>query len=146
MASFNKFSQIADAIGPFLSLVVRKTAFDIQAGYQANAPVDTGFMKNSCYVVTSDSSNYGSEADPKVKITKKGTPYKDPPHLLPPVDAPEDDFTAYVAVAANYAIYVEMGTRYMAAQPAFFPAVDAVTPSFEAALSALGDYLEGIAG
>jgi len=39
-----------------------------------------------------------------------------------------------VIVGADYGIYVEMGTRYMAAQPYLGPAVDAVRSGFIAAL------------
>jgi HK97 gp10 family phage protein len=45
-----------------------------------------------------------------------------------------------VSSRADYSIYVEMGTRYMQAQPFFYPAVNKVTPEsikedFDAAVS-----------
>ena len=39
-----------------------------------------------------------------------------------------------VNVGAEYAIFVEYGTRFMSAQPYLNPAVEAVRPSFNAAL------------
>lgn len=39
-----------------------------------------------------------------------------------------------VTVGADYGIYLEYGTRYMAARPYFQPALDAVTPVFKAAM------------
>lgn len=39
-----------------------------------------------------------------------------------------------VSVGADYGIYLEYGTRYMAARPYFQPALDAVTPMFKAAM------------
>jgi HK97 gp10 family phage protein len=42
-----------------------------------------------------------------------------------------------VAVGAHYGIYVELGTRFMAAQPYFAPAIERVRPSFEAAVREL---------
>lgn len=39
-----------------------------------------------------------------------------------------------VTVGAEYGIYVEFGTRFMGAQPYFFPAIAEVSPSFIAAM------------
>lgn len=51
----------------------------------------------------------------------------------------ESATSALVTVGAEYGIYVEFGTRYMAARPYFMPAVELVAPQFEAALrNALG--------
>lgn len=126
MEGFNRFAEIAAQLDTALRLVPKKTAFDIQAGYAANAPRDTGFMVNSAYVVTADSSTYG-QASP----TRKDS------YLLPQVDAPSDKYTAMVGVGANYAEFVEMGTVHMAAQPAFYPAVDAAKPGLDAAFAAI---------
>lgn len=124
---FNHFDQIADALPGVLSQVVRKTAFDIQAGYQARAPRDTSFMANSAYVVTSDESTYGQHAS---------APAKDG-YLLPEVERPDEPTTAYMAIGANYAEFPEFGTVHQPAQPALYPAVDAARGPFEDALSAV---------
>lgn len=134
---FNRFPQIADNLKPVLSKVVRKTAFDLQAMAAANSPTDTGFLKSSIYVKTSQDSTYGEAGSPP------GDSY-----LLPEVEEPPDELTAYVAVGANYGIFVELGhhTRsgsYVPAQPYLAPAVDAVQPSFEAALGAIESQLLG---
>lgn len=130
---FNHFPQIADQLGKALSQVVRKTAFDLQAAAASNAPVDTSFLRNSIYVKTSQESTYGTGGGPTHKDS----------YLLPEVESPPDDKTAYVAAGANYSVYVEMGTRHMSAQPYLAPAADAVQPSFEAALSAIESQLGG---
>jgi hypothetical protein len=117
---FNRFPEIVAKFGPACSQIVRKSAFDVQALYAATCPRDTGFMASSAYVVTSQESTYGQGG----ATAPKGA------YLLPEVAKPEDPYTAHVAVGANYGIYPEMGTRYQAAQPAFYPAVDAVEPSF----------------
>ena len=132
--NFNHWGSIANALPKATSQLVRKTAFDIVAGFQARAAVDTGFMKNSAYVVTSQESTYG-----QVQPTRKGA------YLLPEVERPPDDQTAYAAVGANYTIFVELGTVHAPAQPAFYPAVDAVKPSFEAALARIEDALKDAA-
>ena len=131
--NFNHFEDIANGLEPALSGVVRKTAFDIQAGYQGNAARDTGFMANSAYVVTSEESTYGQGG---------GAAPKDA-YLLPPVEAPSEKTVAYVGVGASYAIFPELGTRFMPAQPAFYPAVDAAQPGFQAACDAVMSKLGG---
>ena len=131
MAGFNRFPELAAQFGPILSQVVRKTALDLQAQAATAAPVDTGFLRNSIYMVASDGSTYGGTGSPP------GDSY-----LMQEVAAPDDQYTAYVAVGANYGAYVELGTRHMPAQPYFYPAVDAVAPSFEAALGSLEGQLK----
>lgn len=123
---FNNFPVLSEKFDIAISQVIRKAAFDIQAKAQGSAPVDTGFLKNSIYTVTSDSSNYGNAGS-----LPKGA------SLLPEIPGPPDAHTAYVAVGANYGIYVEMGTRHMPPKPYLDPAVETVRPSFESAMSAI---------
>lgn len=131
MAGFNHFGNISEAMDLALQQLPRKAAFDIQARYASTAPRDTGFMVNSAYVVTAQESTYGHAGSPPMDAT-----------LLPAVPGPSDKYTAYAAVGASYAIYVEMGTIHGPAQPAFYPAVDAVGPSFEAAVDAVQQKME----
>ena len=46
--------------------------------------------------------------------------------------------TAIISAAAEYAIYVEMGTRFAAPQPFLIPAYDSQVPKYLAALKNLG--------
>jgi HK97 gp10 family phage protein len=128
----NRFPELAAKLRPAMSQIVRKVAFDIEANAAADAPVDTGFLKSSIYTVTSKSSDYGNAGSPPGDSS-----------LLQEVEAPGDDLTAYVAVGANYGIYVEYGTRYMAAQPYFIPAVEAGSAAFEQVASQLESLLAG---
>jgi len=130
--SFNHFDKIAEAMDTALQQIPRKGAFDIIADYAAHAARDTGFMANSGYVVTSESSTYG----------KAGAPTKEGAYLLPQVASPDDKYTAIAAIGANYAEMVELGTVHMAAQPAFYPAVDRAKPGIEAAVAAVKDAME----
>lgn len=128
VVQFNHFPQIADQLDKALSKVVKATAFkaqaNIQSQIQANGQIDTGFMMNSVYAVTSDGSTYsGGE------------------HALPEVEAPPDNKTAYVAVGALYGIYQNYGTRYLPPRPFFEPGIEATQPDFEAALSAIESQL-----
>ena len=129
---FNHFSEIAETMDLAFQKLPKKAAFDIQARYQATAPRDTSFMVNSAYVVTSDSSTYGG-----------ATPTREGAHLLPQAPAPGDKYTAILGIGANYAEFVELGTVHQAAQPAFYPAVDAVVPSLDAAVAAVRALMEG---
>lgn len=46
---------------------------------------------------------------------------------------PVEPVHAEVTVGAEYGRYVELGTRHMAAQPYFTPAIEVARPGFEAA-------------
>jgi len=120
-ASFNHYPQMAKVLHQVASQAVRKTVADIQAAAQQRAPVDTGFLRSSVYTVTSAGSSYGSGA---------GTG-----PLLPEIPAAENDTTGYVAVGAEYGVYLEYGTSHGPAQPYLTPASEEVRPSFEQAMA-----------
>lgn len=119
---FNHWSNIADAVPAVCAAVVKKAAADGQANVQAkirsNGQIDTGFLLNSVYHVTSDQSTYQGGAD-----------------ALPEVGRPASPTEAYVAVAARYGIYQNNGTRYQPARPFFEPGMQATQASFEEALT-----------
>lgn len=128
--SFNHFAEIATAMDQALQQIPRKVALDIVADYSAHAARDTGFMANSAYVTTTESSTYGNA----------GTPPKDASLL--PEQTPGDKYTAIAAVGANYAGFVELGTIHQPAQPAWYPAIDRARPGLEAAVNAVKDAME----
>lgn len=130
MAGFNHFGQVSEELDILLSQIVRKAAFDVQAQAASNAAVDTGFLRNSIYTVTTEGSTYGRAGSAPGDAT-----------LLPEVPGPGDKHTAYVAVGASYGAYVNYGTRYQPAQPFWEPAIDAVVPSLNAALEAIESQL-----
>ncbi len=138
MESFNHFPQIATELDRLQSLAVRKTAFDLQAATQAqiraNDQIDTSFMVNSVYVKTFNESTYGQIEQP----TKKGV------EPLPEVERPANDKTAFVAMAASYAIFQNYGTKYQAGKPFLEPAIAQVMPDFQAALAAIESQLGAI--
>jgi hypothetical protein len=107
--SFNHFPQIAAKVKPAVQKIVTETAIGVEEDMRSHAPERTGFLASSIYSVTPGyGSTYGEALAPP------GDSY-----LLP--EAQPD----IVGVAANYGIYVELGTRFMAAQPYFYPAVEA---------------------
>ncbi len=131
-ASFNHFPQIAARIKPAVQQIVKQTAQQVQGAAKSNAPYATGFLQSSIYVSDWEGSDYGQTGPPP------GDSY-----LLPEVQ-PDNDTTAIVGVAANYGIYQEMGTRFMGAQPYFYPAVDEGQGFFDAELSTFEELIGSI--
>lgn len=122
--SFNNFDKVAKSIRPACKLVAKKTAHDleghIKANIVANDQIDTGFMLNSPYVVTKESSTYkGGEK------------------ALAEVARPTSETEAIVAVAAEYAVH----QNYLF-QPFFEPAIEQTRPGFDAAMRAIGRKME----
>lgn len=129
---FNYFDEIANALPGIVSEVVRKTAFEVQSDAQSLAPRDTGFLANSIYVKTSKESTYSQVEQPTEKDS----------FLLEEVSSPPNDQTAYIAVGANYGIYVEYGTIHASAQPYLTPAVEAGDEALEKAASAIESMIQ----
>src|SRR5438132_1206550 len=109
MDGFNHFDELADKIKPALQQGIQKTAKQVQENAAGNAPVDTGFLKSSIYVAGPLGSTYGGF----------GTPPGDAEAL--PEEKSGDDLTAIIGVAASYAVYQEMGTRFHPPHPYLTP-------------------------
>lgn len=126
---YNKLPEIGPEVERRVATIIAKAAFDVQAGAQILAPVDTGALKNSIYVSTSRDSTYrravqeALKANPKAEIVDEVRP-----------SAP---LQVIVGAAVRYAPYVEFGTRRMAARPYLRPAVDRVKDAFFQALAAV---------
>ena len=123
--SYNHFPQYKDKFRLAASQIIRKAAYDCEAGAKLRAPVDTGFLKNSIYVSTSEGSDYGKA---------QGRP------LLEEVRA-TSDLEAVVGVGANYGAHVNYGTVHMVARPFFTQAFEATRPGFLAAMRRLEEYM-----
>ena len=132
MAGFNHWTQMAHDLKPQAQDVVKKTADDLAGWAASGAPYQTGFLHDSIYVKTWENSTYGQAGSPP------GDSY-----LLPEVDAPPDDTTAYVAVGANYGAFVNYGTRFMAAEPFWEPAIDTAQGTMDTLLEQLPGNLTG---
>ena len=133
VTAFNHFPEIARALHRELKKTVKEVADSIADDAAIHAPEDTGFLAASIYVKTQTTSTYGKG---HVSMTPYQALHRE---LFPEVDAPPDDLTAYIAVGATYGIYLEMGTRYMPAQPYFYPAMEAGNAYFETLVS----FIEG---
>src|SRR6266851_4412294 len=94
----NDFSLIAQNLKPACREIITETVIDIADLVQANAPVDTGFMRDAVYYVTPDGvSSYG-----------QASPSNDDAYLLPE-ELPANDMQGLVGAAANYSIFVNYG-------------------------------------
>lgn len=135
MAGYNHFPSITEKLDKAISQVIRKTAFDgqgnIQRRIQANGQVDTGFMLNSVYVKTNESSTYGQSGVGPPKGAS----------LNAEIAAPPDDKTAYIVGGASYTPFPNYGTVHQAAKPFWEPGIEDTRPGFEAAMSKLEEYL-----
>src|SRR6266571_1973705 len=133
MAGFNHFGAIAIGMKPALRKIESERILDLEAKVQAYVPVLSGFMQSSVYSVLPDgTSDYGNAMEPP------GDSY-----LLPEESIP-DDMSGIVGVAANYAEWVNYGTRYMAAQPFFDQAVADAGSEFEGKFAELESLLGGM--
>ena len=119
-ASFNLLPSVIDMFGGIADKLVTEAASQIMVIARDNCPEDTGFLMSSIYMETHSESTYGQGIE-----SPPGDSYQ-----LEQIEQPPSG-TAYVAVAANYGIYVEMGTRKMGAQPYLIPALEQVGQSFQ---------------
>jgi hypothetical protein len=128
---YNRFPEIAKNFSEQLHKVVVQTIDIIAQTAEDNAPKRSGWMASTIYTVTSEGSTYGQTNGPA-----PGDSY-----LLPEGPAITDPYTGYVAVAANYGMYPEYGTRFMPAQPYFYPAVEEGRQRLQAALDVFESFL-----
>lgn len=107
-----------------LAGVVREMAFAIEAQAKQNAPVDTGFLRESIYTVTARGrgGRYRQAAKRAGKRAQRD--------ILPEVPNVTSELEAVVTAGAAYGGYVEEGTSRMAAQPYLKPAAEAVQADF----------------
>lgn len=120
MAGFNKFGAIAAKLKPALQKAAKESARTMAENIRNEAPVRTGFLAGSVYFSAFDESTYGQGG---------GSP-ENGAYLLPK-STPPDDMTVIVDVAANYAQFVNYGTRFQAANPFFDRGVESSRSSLE---------------
>jgi len=106
----------------------------IETEAKINAAVDTGFMRNSIYVVTPISNTYG-KTDASGSFQSKKEKRQVERRLAPQANAPEDG--AVVVVGAEYAIYEEMHRAFL------YPALEKVASSKGAEIVSAGKKVIG---
>ncbi len=117
--------------------LVRQIAHQWGAEAKPRTPLDTGFLRNSIYVVASDESNY-REAEAEAKASNPLA------EMLGEMNRPDNDLEALVVVGAEYGAAVEYGHHlpsgeFVAEQPYLAPAGEAVRPLWEKGLEELFD-------
>lgn len=85
----------------------------------ALAPVDTGAMSQGFYVLGPGVDTYDQAAGAALSLRPE------PDKILPPVDAPDNDFTARVSNTQSYQADQELGGEHNDAQPHLIPAAEA---------------------
>lgn len=143
--AFNRFLNTGTGLKSAAKQVVEETAEDLMQVASISAPVRTGYLRSSIYYVTRDKSTYGQYT----KTTRKGSRRRttiSQDQLLPPPAPPPDPWTAYVAPGAYYAVYLEFGTRRMAARPFFFQSVEFMRPRFQEKIEMIQQKLNEIGG
>ena len=133
--------------------LVRRTAFAVEREAKINTPVDTGFLRNSIYTVTSEGSGYDKAQINAERLGVKRHAFKRKSaatgrweltgDMLPEAEN-DGELTAVVAVGAEYGVWVEYGTARAAAQPFLEPAIEAAREEWERGLEKLFD--EAIGG
>jgi hypothetical protein len=127
--SFNNWEKVAKAIKPATAQVIRKVALDgeghVKAQIQANNQIDTSFMLNSVYNITSNSSTYKGGAK-----------------AFPELARPSSETEAYIAVAAEYGIIQEFGSIYQSGRPFFGPGIERTRAGLDQAMQLLKQKIE----
>ena len=136
---FNLFPELPELIQRAVIKATKKAAFDIQRRASTVYPYtrQSGFLASSVYVEVNPAA--GASPAPYGQGVEN---IPDGATLLPEVEPPEKATIAYIAVGANYGLFVEMGTIHAAPFPYLVPAAEAIFPAYEAALKALEDTLE----
>ncbi len=118
-ADFDNIEAVMRAIHDGTILGVREATKQVASDGSGWAPVDTSFLRESVYYVTSDLSTYSQAVGKAQSIDAFRK-------VLPEVDAPLSDTEGVAAVAASYGLPVELGTSRSGAQPYMTPAAEAM--------------------
>lgn len=96
--------------------VIATIAFAVERQAKINAPVDTGALRSSIYTKLKHGGHQPDQRD--------GVVYVDIPE-------PKNELEAIVGPTTEYALWVELGTGRMAAQPYLLPAVEQVSADLD---------------
>lgn len=121
----DKITKLTRSLEQRLSRVVLKTAFSIERDAKLKAPVDTGALRSSIYVV-SENANTQENAYSQARARRSKV------KLFEPIQTVSiDKLSAIVAVGVEYGALVEYGIHRKSAKPYLIPAVNANRRSFQ---------------
>lgn len=107
-----RLNQLINQINPNSEAFIKAIGFQIEALAKMKAPIDTGALRNSIYTRTSNNNQVPQESTEE----------------LP---KPSTEFSVVVGPSVEYAIYQELGTSVMQAQPFMLPALREVERQLE---------------
>lgn len=129
-------ADISVAVSPILSsnLATRQTSYKLAVDTGGLDALSESVQRAIKYAVLKGCSDLMAEVIYQIKsknLIKTG-------NLMGSVSIviSEDGMTGMVIVGANYGIYLEYGTKFMAARPFFGPAVEAIAPKWSDTLTA----------
>lgn len=106
-----RLNSIIENTGRNTRQMIKAIGFQVEALSKMKAPIDTGALRNSIYVATSESNS------PPLEATE----------VLP---NPTND-SVYIGPSVEYGIYQELGTSFMSPQPFMLPAIREVERQLE---------------
>ena len=126
----NNAGSMAQELTALLGQVVRASAFMVEGHAKGFSRVDTGAMRAGWYVAL-----FGGGGDYSQAVGEARGKAKPDTHFVGPT-LPTNPLEAIIGNCVEYALYNEMGTVRMSAQPMAAPAVAIVEPQFKAAIEA----------
>jgi len=118
-----ELDRIAANLKPKRDKIIRETALRVEDKAKQSAPFELGALRASGYTKTSKSSGYASAS-----VAAQGLR---PEAQVAPEPQPEQPYNAIVGFSVEYALYQELGTKKMGAQPFLVPAVESERARFD---------------
>jgi hypothetical protein len=136
----NRIPELVGLLNTRNHAIVTDTAVEVQQRASQFAPRDTGALSESIYVSSADGSDYAQRAgaaasrNPNAVIVPEVIP-----EFVISLFASGEGFMAVVGAAVNYAIFQELGTRFMGPQSFMIPAAEVTASLFEDNMSHIAD-------
>lgn len=136
VVTLNRFGDLTPAIRAGAKLGIAEVAFAIEqrAKYHVveNDAVDTGALMNSIYTQADGTDGRDEAIAAATEASLTTGKHSGKPHGAPFEGAPQENtgrgLSAKVGVAAEYGIYVEMGTEHTGQRPFLNPAAQEIRP------------------
>lgn len=137
-----RIPEVIQKLGINMRAAVDESADNLRSTAVQMAPRDTGALKESLYINNGDQSDYSQRAGSASSLNDDAiiVPEVRPEFVLSLGGNPPD--SAYVSVigsAVNYAIFQELGTRFMSPQPYMIPATEGEAANLERLMSRIAD-------
>lgn len=118
-----KLDSIAANLKPKRDKIIVDTAFRIEDKAKRTSPFELGALRSSGYVKTSESSGYADGVAAAQGLR--------PDAQIAPEPQLEKPYNAIVGFSVEYALFQELGTEVMAAQPFLVPALESERADYD---------------